>query len=94
LAIARTIVVGKLDGPDLDIAHFDPPGLGLGVQDALDVAAELFSLRKHLVKLMLSQHCTQGRLSEHVCGGKVGLNLDDGSFGIDNVKVQHRVNLH
>src|ERR1700733_6893510 len=43
---------------------------------------------------MLPQHGTQGCLSEHVGGGKVVLNLNDSPFGIDHVKVEHRVNLH
>src|SRR5271155_5924251 len=87
-------VLGELDGPDLDVAHFDPPGFGLGVQDALDVGAKLLPFGEHLVELMLPQHSAQGRLCEHGCGGKVGLNLNDGPFGVDDVEVDHRVYLH
>ena len=43
---------------------------------------------------MLPQHGAQGRLSQHVGGGKVVLNLDDGPLGIDDVEVEHRVDLH
>jgi hypothetical protein len=34
-------VLGQLNGPDLDVADLDPPGFGLGVEDALDVGAQL-----------------------------------------------------
>src|SRR5271166_1010358 len=87
-------VFRELDGSDLDVADLDTPGFRLSVQYALDVGAELLSFGKHLVQLMLSQHSAQGGLSEHVCGGKVVLDLNDGSFGIDHVEVEHRVNLH
>ena len=59
-------VFRELDGSDLDVAHLDAPGFGLGVQDALDVGAELFPFGKHLVELMLPEHRAQGRLCEHV----------------------------
>ena len=42
-------VAREVDRSALDIVHFDPPGFGLGVQNALDVAAELFPFGKHLV---------------------------------------------
>ena len=87
-------VFRELDGSDLDVAHLDTPGFGLGVQDALDVTAELFPFGKHLVELVLPKDCAQRRLSEHVGGRKVGLNLNDGPFGIDDIEVDHRVNFH
>src|SRR6185437_12428537 len=87
-------VLSKLDSSDLNVAHLDSPSFGLRVQDALDVGTEFLSFRKHLVELMLPQHSAQRRLREHVCGGKVGLNLNDRSFGIDDIEVEHRVNLH
>src|ERR1700722_5000248 len=37
-------IFGKFDGSDLDVAYFDPPGLGLTVNNALHVGAELFAL--------------------------------------------------
>jgi len=47
-------VFGELHGSDFDVGDFDPPGFGLGIEDALDVGAELFALGQHLVELMLS----------------------------------------
>ena len=35
-------VFRELDGSDLNIAHLDSPCFGLGIQDALDVDAQLF----------------------------------------------------
>ena len=52
-------VVRQLDGSDLNIADLDPPGLGLGVKDALHVDAELLPFGEHLVELMLPEHGTQ-----------------------------------
>jgi hypothetical protein len=43
---------------------------------------------------MLSQHRPQRRLSEHVGRGKVVLHLDDGMLGIDDVEVEHGIDLH
>jgi hypothetical protein len=72
----------------------DPPGLGLGIQNALDVGAELLALGEHLVQFVLAEHRAQGRLGEHVGGGKIVLDLDDGPLGIAHVEVEHRVDLH
>ena len=35
----------ELDGSDLDVADLDSPGFRLGIEDALDVSAELLSVR-------------------------------------------------
>jgi hypothetical protein len=35
----------ELDGPDLDVADFNPPGLRLRVQDALHVGTQLLAFR-------------------------------------------------
>ena len=64
------------------------------VQNALDVGTKLFSLGQHLVEFMLSQHGAERRLSKHVRGGKVVLDLNDGAFRIDDIEVEHCVNLH
>src|SRR6185437_11592901 len=39
-------VFREFHGPDLDVAHLDSPGFGLGVQDALDVGTEFLSFRR------------------------------------------------
>src|SRR5580658_7928169 len=43
---------------------------------------------------LIPEDRTQGRLREHDRRRKVSLNLDDGPFGIDDVEVKNRVNLH
>lgn len=65
-----------------------------GIQDALGIGVELLSLRQHLVEVILSQHGAQGGLGQHIGGGQVGLNLNDGPFGIDDIEMEHGVDLH
>ena len=40
---------------DLDRGDLDAPGIGLPVEDFLDVAVELVSFGQHLVKVMLAK---------------------------------------
>ena len=87
-------VLRQLDRPDLDIAHLDAPGLGLGVEDALDVGAELLALGQHLVESCCPSTARKRRLRQHGSGRKVGLHLDDRALGIDDVEVEHGVYLH
>ena len=87
-------VFGELDGPDLDIADLDAPGLGLGVEDALHVGAELLALGQHLVEFVLAEHRAQRGLGEHVGRRQIVLDPDDRAFRVDHVEIEHRVDLH
>src|SRR5208282_5728901 len=80
----------EFDGPDFDVADLHAPGLRLSVQNALHIGAELLALGEHFVELVLAEHGAQGRLGQR----QIVLDLDNCAFGIDDVEVEHRVDLH
>jgi hypothetical protein len=43
---------------------------------------------------VLAEHSAQGCLGQHVRGRKIALDLDDCAFGIDDVEIENRVDLH
>ena len=49
---------------DLDIGDLDTPGVGLRVEDLLDVAVQLVALGQHLVELVLAEHRAKRGLCE------------------------------
>src|SRR5271163_2362812 len=70
------------------------PQVGLSVQNALHVGAELLALGKHFVEFVLAEHGAQRRLGQHVRRRQIVLDLDDRAFGIDDVEIEHRVDFH
>src|SRR3546814_9074832 len=48
-----------VDMLDLDIGDLDPPGVGLGVEDLLDVGVELVALGELVVQFVLAEDRTQ-----------------------------------
>ena len=61
---------------------------------ALHVGAELLAFGEHLVEIVLSEHRAQRGLREHVGRRHEILDLDDRALGIDDVEIEHRVDLH
>ena len=55
---------------DLDVGDLDAPGIGLRVEDLLDVDVELLALGQHLVEVVLAEHRAQRRLRE--LAGRLG----------------------
>jgi hypothetical protein len=55
-------VLGEVGMFDLDIRHFDTPGISLLVEDRLDIGIEAIPLGEHLVELMLTEYRAQRRL--------------------------------
>jgi len=70
------------------------PGLGLGVQDGLNVVIELVALGQHFVEIVLAQHRAQRRLRQLAGGHPEILHLVDRAGRIDDPVVDHRVDLH
>ena len=79
---------------DLDIGDLDAPGVGLPVEDLLDVAVELVALRQHLVEIVLAEHRAQRHLRELARRLEEIRHLDDRALGIDDAEIEHRVDLH
>ena len=85
----HTIV--EIDLFHFHVGDFDPPPVGLVVQDGLDVGAQFFSFRKHVVEFMLPEHRAQRGLCQLAGGFIVILNLDDRPFRVHHPEVDHRV---
>ena len=79
---------------DLDIGDLDAPGVGLRVEDFLDVAVELVALGQHLVEIVLAEHRAQRRLRELARRLHEVLHLDGRVLRIDDPEIDHRVDLH
>src|SRR6185312_7147539 len=62
-AIARCMLPGQLDIPQLDDGDLDPPLLGLHVEDLGDVLIDRIGLRQRLIERMPPHHCPQRRKS-------------------------------
>ena len=86
-------IVGELDVTDLDGAHLDAPVLGARIEDVLHVDVELGPLGQHLVEFVLSEHRAERGLGQHVGRSAVRLDLNDRFRSIDDVKVEHGVDL-
>src|SRR4030088_1226097 len=83
----------EIDILDLDGRDLDAPGLGVLVEDALQVDVELVALREQVVHLVLAHHRAQRGLRD-LAGGIEGVrHLDDGPAGIDDAEIDHRVHL-
>src|SRR5215831_15347910 len=83
----------QVDVLDLDVRHLDPPGVGLRVEDALDVEVELLPLGEHLVELVLAEDRPQRGLGELIRRGEEVLDLDDRLLRVDHAKEHDRVHL-
>src|SRR5215510_3056791 len=83
----------QVDVLDLDVRHLDAPGIGLRVEDALDVEVELLPLGEHLVELVLAEHRAQRGLRELVRRGEEIFDLDDRLLGVDHPEEHDRVHL-
>ena len=79
---------------DLNIGNFDTPGVGLRVEDDLNIAIELVALRQHLVEFVLAKHRPQRCLRELAGRDHEIFHLDDRLVGIDHAEIDHRVDLH
>jgi hypothetical protein len=73
--------LGNVDVLDLDVGHLDAPGIGLGIEDLLNVVVELVAFGQHLVQLVLAEHRAQRRLGK--LAGRIHevLDLDGGALG-------------
>ncbi len=78
---------------DLHIADLDAPGVGLLIEDILDIRIELLPLGQHLIQFVLAQHRAQGGLRQLAGGGEKILHLNDRLVGSDHTKIDHRVHL-
>src|SRR3954470_22675399 len=62
----------EIDMLDLHISYLDAPGVGLLVENLLDIAIELVTFRQHLIKLVLAKYRAQRGLRQLTgCGHKV-----------------------
>ena len=75
-------------------ATFDAPGVGLLVENFLDVGVELVALGEHLVEVVLAQHRAQRGLRELAGRGDEVLDLDNRALGIQHPEIDDRIDLH
>ena len=79
---------------DLDVGDLDAPGVGLLVEDVLDVGVQLVALGQHLVELVLAEHRAQRGLRQLAGRLQIVLDLDDRPLRVDHAEVEHGVDLH
>ena len=84
----------KIDVFDLHRRDLDAPGLGLLIDNSLQLAVDLFTLRQQVVKLTLTQHAAQRRLGHHGRGIEEVFHRDNGPLRIHHAEVDHRVHFH
>ena len=95
LAGDRALHVGRqLDVLDLDRADLDAPGLGLLVDDLLELGVDPLALRQQGVELGLAEHRAQRRLGDLRGGEEEVLDLGHRLFGIDHPEVGDGVHPH
>jgi hypothetical protein len=78
---------GDLHVLDLDGRDLDAPGLGLLVDDLLEVLVEALALRQQLVELGAPEHRAQGGLRYLRGGWRERLDLRDRRGGVDDPEV-------
>src|SRR5947208_3074863 len=86
-------LIGQVDELDRDLHHLDAPGLGVLVDDRLQVGVDLLPLREQLVQLGLTAHAAQRGLRVLRGGEEIVLHLDDGAVRVDHAEVEARVHL-
>ena len=93
LGLARHRVLhalGDLDVLDLDGRDLHAPGLGLVVDDLLQVLVEALALGQQRVELGLAEHRAQRRLRDLRGRGQHVLDLDDRPGRVDDAEVGDR----
>src|SRR5262245_28205209 len=86
-------VLGQVDLLHLDVRHLDAPGLGVLVDDALELLVDLVARREQVVELDLAEHAAQGRLGDLRGRVEIILHGDAGAHRVDHSEVDHRAHL-
>ena len=93
-AMARIIVSLRSTCLISTFDDLDAPGVGLRVEDGLDVDVQLVALGEHLVELVLAEHRAQRGLRELAGRLEEVRHLDDRELRVDDAEIDHRVDLH
>ncbi|VTR68220.1 23S rRNA methylase (modular protein) [Desulfosarcina cetonica] len=87
-------LLGQVDVLELHRGDLDAPGIGMGIQDFLQLGVDLFPRREQFVQLGLAAHAAQGRLGQLGDGVSVVLHLHDGLDRFDHAEIDHGIDLH
>ena len=79
---------------DLDVGDLDPPGIGLAIEDFLQLQVDAVAVREQFVEFALAQHAAQRGLGQLAGGIEVVFDLDQSFFRLHHTKVKDRVDLH
>ena len=83
----------EIDILDLDGGDLNAPGVGLLVEDLLDIGVEPIPFCEHLVQFVLAEHRAQRGLCQLAGRGHVIADPDDCTLGIDDAKVENGIHL-
>src|SRR3989442_6290321 len=86
-------VLGQVDLLDLDGRHLYPPGLGVLVDDPLELLVDLVARRQEVVQLDLTEHAPQRRLGDLRGRVEIVLDRDHRSLRIDHSEVDDGADL-
>src|SRR5581483_2486967 len=83
-------VCGQIDVLQLYQDYFDPPGLGLGIEDLLNSQVDLFPLSQQLVEQSLPAGAPQRDLGQLRAGEQIILHFRDRPVWVDYPEVENR----
>src|SRR5256886_7421044 len=86
-------VLGEVDLLDLHRRHLDAPGLGVLVDDPLELLVDLVARREEVVELDLAEHAPERRLRDLRGRVEVVLHRDDRPLRIHDTEVDDRADL-
>src|SRR5580765_3356201 len=86
-------VLGQVDLLDLDVRNLDAPGLGVLVDDPLELLVDLVARREQIIELHLAEHAPQGGLGDLRGRVQIVLHGDHRALRIDHPEVDHGADL-
>src|SRR4030042_1798782 len=72
----------------------DPPGVGVLIQDLLQLGVQFLPLGEEVVEFDLAQHAAQGRLRQLGWGIEIVLNVDDRFEGLYDSEVDDSIDFY
>ena len=83
----------QIDVLHLDGRHLDAPGIGVLIENLLQLLIQPIALRQQIVELDLAEHAAQRGLGELRRRVHVVLDLDNRPARVHDAEVEHRVDL-
>src|SRR5258707_5843273 len=83
----------EIDMFDFDVGHLDTPGVGLLIEDLLNICVEPIPFRQQFVEFVFAENRAQRGLRQLAGRGHKVCDLDDRSLRIDDTEVEDGIDL-